>query len=226
MGANVRFVKRLAVFIPVITLALAVACSSSSSSSSSGDPDLTDGGGTDGTITYDATPLDAGPRTTCEVEHDYATACNTLDDLTCGADMFDAWCAGEDPLINSDAYRLGEAMCLTAANCDADARHDCQYRSYPTRTPTAAQKSLVLAYCTQCAPSDVAGCQTQSIAYNAPADATDIFIAAWELSDALVDEIRTTCTGLTDAGAPTNCAKAFSDCSGNIYVNHLPDCPQ
>ena len=86
-----------------------------------------------------------------------------------------------------------------------------------------------MAYCAQCEPSDTAGCATRAIAYDSSAGATDLFIAAWELSDALVDEIRTQCTGVADSGPGDGgadaCAKAFGDCSGGIYVDHLPDCP-
>jgi hypothetical protein len=62
-----------------------------------------------------------------------------------------------------------------------------------------------------------------------------VFVAAWELSDTLDDEIRTKCTGtaldagvaaaLDAGGDAAPCYKAFDNCAGDLYVNALPDCP-
>jgi hypothetical protein len=61
-----------------------------------------------------------------------------------------------------------------------------------------------------------------------PSSVSDLFVAAWELSDSLVDQVRTMCTGSAlDAGsADGGCASAFSDCAGGVYVDSLPDCPK
>lgn len=176
-----------------------------------------DGGGSD----------DAGPKTTCSITRAYFAGCGNEGDLNCGPDEFDAWCAENDQKINSEAYRRAEALCLTDANCDGAKRRDCEYEHYNGETPTASQKALVTAYCETCEPSDVSGCTARSTTYE-PAkgigSVPDIFIAAWELADPIVDEIKTKCTGGSepDAGA---CAKAFAGCAGDIYIGRLPDCP-
>ncbi|MDB4943616.1 MAG: hypothetical protein JWP97_3150 [Labilithrix sp.] len=174
--------------------------------------------------------------TTCERTRQYQTACAALepdagDPLNCGAAKFDAWCAVNDQKINSDAFRRAETTCLTTpANCDGNARRDCEYRSYASATPTAAQLAVVDGYCRMCEPADVAGCKARKVAYDpskGPKSVDDVFTAAWELSDALTDEIRTTCIAGKDGGAsPAACYSVFSNCAGGVYVDRLPDCPQ
>lgn len=185
-------------------------------------------------------------RSTCARTRAWAEACGFTDSLNCGA-TFDTWCAASDEAINSDAYREAVARCFDAEHCEVGARTDCEYASYASATPTAAQKALVAAYCATCEPDDPEGCATRATTYDAkagPSAVPDVFIAAWELRDSLVDEIRATCTGSAldagtgdvstgdasaddagDAGGSAACAKAFANCAGDLYLGHLPDCP-
>jgi len=164
----------------------------------------------------------------CAITRAYLLACSK--DLTCGPEKFDAWCVDNDRVLDSDTYRNAEAKCLVTANCDQGKRHDCDYRTYNNATPTTAQSALVAAYCATCEPGDKAGCATRSTTYDVqqgPDAVTDIFVAAWELADPVTDEIRVKCTGSAlDAGTgDAACAAAFSDCSGGVYVDRLPNCP-
>ena len=123
-------------------------------------------------------------------------------------------------------------MCLSQANCDPVARSDCRYKTYASATLTAAQTQVAQAYCQTCEPADPTGCFKRKTTYYSalgPKCTDDVFVAAWELTDALDDEIRTKCTGsAVDAGAMPDaggCLKQFANCAGDIYINHLPDCP-
>ncbi|AKU95423.1 hypothetical protein AKJ09_02087 [Labilithrix luteola] len=218
----------------VLCIAAVTACASDASSPSSstdseddasaettkpkGDAGRTDGGDASGTA-----------LSTCEQTRSYFEDC--AQELTCGND-FDTWCAANDQAINSDAFRRAEAKCLTKANCDGNDRRACEYGSYATATPTTAQKAIVEAYCATCEPDDAAGCAKRQTTYNSaagPKSVSDLFVAAWELADPLVDEIRTKCTGdALDGGAgdAAACAKAFSLCAGDIYIAKLPECPK
>ena len=175
---------------------------------------------------------DTAPKTTCEITRAYVEACGSDSELNCGASGFDAWCEANDKAINSEAFRRAEALCLTEDNCDGAKRRDCEYKQYNEETPSSSQKALVSAYCETCAPSDVAGCTTRSTTYDPTKgikSVDDIFIAAWELADDVVDEIKAQCTGAatTDAGSDVAaCAKAFANCAGDIYLARLPDCPK
>lgn len=179
---------------------------------------------------------------TCELTRAYTVECNVGadagDPLTCGASKFDAWCALNDKAINSESYRRAEALCLVKKNCDGFDRRDCEYRSYLTAKPTNAQKQVVAAYCQTCEPTDQAGCIARKTDYDTvlgPKSTDSVFVAAWELSDTLDDEIRTKCTGtaldagvaaaLDAGGDAAPCYKAFDNCAGDLYVNALPDCP-
>jgi hypothetical protein len=183
-----------------------------------------------------ATEQDAGSPSTCALTRAYTTACNKLlpdggDQLTCGDAKFDAWCDLNDKAINSAAFRRAEALCLTTANCDSLARRDCEYRSYATATPTAAQKQVVAAYCQMCEPADPGGCASRKTTYNpalGPKSTDDVFVAAWELNDPLADAIRTGCTSPADGGAGPDagaCLKSFASCAGGLYIDRLPNCP-
>lgn len=221
--------------------ALVSACASDSSSIGAGSPDAS----SDAASSTQRPDLDAGgdPDTapapsTCELTRAYVTACNKLqpdggEELTCGEAKFDAWCDLNDKAINSASYRRAEAMCLTTKNCDGLARRDCEYRTYATATPSTAQKAVVAAYCQTCEPGDPAGCATRKTVYDpakGPKSTDDVFVAAWELNDALDDDIRTKCTGAAlDAGAgpdAATCLKQFANCAGGIYIDRLPDCPK
>lgn len=192
----------------------------------SSDPDLDGGTGEDTGIA----------PSTCALMREYTTACNKLvpadaaAELTCGNDKFDAWCELNDKAINSAAFRRGQALCLTTKHCAVTTRHDCEYSSYGSATPTAAQKAVVAAYCQSCEPADTT-CAARKTTYDTakgPSSVDDVFIAAWELNDTLSDLIRTQCTGTAlDAGATAaTCLKNFGNCAGGIYVDHLPDCPK
>lgn len=241
------FVKRLLAVSIALVLASTVAAAFVSACAENGgtravplegaDGSSEGGRDADGAAIDTGTEEDASVPSTCERTRAYVTKCNEQlpdggDELTCGDDKFDAWCDANDKAINSDTYRRAEAKCLTTANCDGNARRDCEYRSYATATPTNAQKQVVAAYCQTCEPADPT-CASRKTTYDptlGPASTDDVFVAAWELSDALDDEIRTKCTGAAlDAGVgpdAATCLKQFANCSGGIYIDHLPDCPQ
>lgn len=221
--------------LPLPAAALAIACSSASTSSSptptaeagtnEGGAKIDTGGGGDTDAGVDAS------KTTCEITRAYVVDCLGSAELTCGAAKFDAWCAQNDTIINSETYRRAEAACLVKANCDPDVRRDCEYKSYATATPTTAQKAVVAAYCQTCEPADPTGCATRKTTYVPSAgvkSVDDVFVAGWELADPIADEIRTKCTGSAlDAGGAdaAACLKAFASCAGDVYVTRLPDCP-
>ncbi len=183
----------------------------------------------------DAGDFDAGADADlCTLERTYEEACGKTE-LLCGTRQSqDAWCALNDNAINSEQFRAGERKCLTAKLCDTTLRGDCRYKTYASAKQTAAQKALVTAYCSTCEPGN-AGCAANAVAYDVvggPSSITDIFLAGWEFNDAIVDEMRSRCTGGSlDAGAPDGgdaggaCKKAFSTCTGDVYFDHLPDCP-
>lgn len=244
-----RRVKRPLVLLAGVLLsggalaALVSACSSNETGSGAGADEAGTDAGTDRrSLPSEDAGLEVDARadaSTCELTRAYTVECNVGSDagdpLTCGDAKFDAWCQLNDKAINSESYRRAEAMCLTKKNCDGYARRDCEYRSYLTAKPTTAQKQVVAAYCQTCEPGDTTGCITRKTDYDAvvgPKSADSVFVAAWELSDTLDDEIRTKCTGAAldagavDAGADASpCYKAFDKCAGDIYVNALPDCP-
>ncbi len=202
------------------------------------------GGGADASVGRDAsgdvsssadTGADAAPADVCAVERQHATDCKAA--LECGAG-FDAWCKDLDAKTNSEARRAGERQCLTSDNCDKDKAKDCIYRSYAKAQRSAAQDALLTAYCQTCfaSPGDVGLCKAVAPAYDpvkGPSSVTDVFLAVWELSDALTTSIKDKCTGAAfDAGAPADggdggvdCARAFAVCAGNLYVDALPNCP-
>ena len=192
---------------------------------------------------------DAG-RLTCDIVRAYSEACGTESELNCGA-KFDAWCDANDRAINSAAFRRARAACLNDAHCDSDTRSDCEYRSYASATPTSTQRAVVEAYCKACAPTDLAGCSQRATVYDPTkglGSLEDIFVAAWELNDEVVNAIMARCLGTTagadggaadagedaatdggDAGAPqvdyAACAKAFGSCAADVYLERVPDCP-
>jgi hypothetical protein len=235
--------------------AIAYACSStsqgtseSSDAGSGGDSAIAEGPRPHGDASTNTPP----DRTTCETTLEFAKACGTVGDLNCGS-RFEAWCDANDRAINSDTFRRAEARCLIAENCDVNDRNDCEYRSYSTETPTSAQAALVAAYCAHCAPEDLAGCTKRATVYDPSLgikSVENIFIAAWELKDSIVEQITSTCltslasdagpssdassvsdaeAGDADASVPLGgyaaCEKAFGSCAADIYFEHLPDCP-
>ncbi len=240
MNRPLFFVASLALFASG-TAALLSACTDNGSAGGGaagdpGDPGA-DAKSDSRTSDLDGSTLPDSPSSlsTCEQTHQYITECNKLapdggDVPTCGEAKFDAWCRLNDEAINSAAYRRAETQCLTTKNCDGLDRRDCEYRTYATATPTAAQVAVVEAYCQMCEPADQADCAKRKITYNAakgPTSTDDVFVAAWELSDKLDEQIRTQCTGsAVDASADAAaCLKQFGNCAGGIYVDALPDCP-
>ena len=170
---------------------------------------------------------------TCELTRAYTLECNIGSDagdpLNCGAAKFGRWCEANDKAINSAAFRRAAALCLVKKNCDGFDRRDCEYRSYATATPTAAQTAVVAAYCQTCEPGN-AQCAARKVDYDpalGPKTTDDVFVAAWELNDKVTDDIRTRCTGtVLDAGADTAaCLKAFGGCAADVYLDAVPDCP-
>lgn len=236
-----RVVRVLGVLVALGLASMFAACSDESSTSAVSEEDAGDAGRRrgDGAIAVgddDDEPTDGGgggtkdagtTKDVCAVTKDYVIGCG--DTLTCGADKFDTWCKANDQAINSAAYRRAEALCLVPpkASCDGKQRRACEYAYYAKETPTAAQTQLVDAYCQTCDPQNVAACKTASTTFDTTKGVEavpDIFVAAWELADPLVNDIRTTCTGASlDAGA--DCARAFATCAADLYIAKLPDCP-
>ncbi len=225
------FARGLLALAPVALVVAACADSTSQPGPAVDDAGLgTDGGRRDDGSS--SNEVDAGPKSTCEITRAYYEGCGNEGDLNCGAAGFDAWCAANDQAINSEAYRRAEELCLTQDNCDGKDRRACEYAHYDSETSTASQEALVAAYCETCEPADVAGCTARSTKYDATKgieSASDIFIAAWEFADAIVDEMKTSCTGAAagDAGSDVAaCAKAFANCAADVYLGRLPDCPK
>lgn len=235
--ARARVPLRLLVpgLVTLVTMAVVMAaCADSTAAIGAPDADAgADSGRRDGrAASGDDGGEDAGPKSTCEITRAYYEGCGNDGDLNCGAAGFDAWCAANDQAINSEAYRRAEELCLTQDNCDGKDRRACEYAHYNDETLTASQEALVAAYCETCEPADVAGCTDRSTKYDATKgieSVNDIFIAAWEFADAIVDEMKTSCTGAAAADAGSDvaaCAKAFANCAADIYLGRLPDCPK
>lgn len=213
-------IRRFA-FVP-LSVALVVACSSSETTPSTGGTGGTDGGGS----TNDGG--DAGPASgdVCAATRAYVIQCAGESELDCGASKYDAWCKEKDQKTNSEAFRKAEIQCLPKVGCDADARKDCEYKSYSGQKQTDAQKSLVDAYCSTCEPSDT-GCAARVVTYDTaagPKGVTDVFIAVWELADPIVDQIREKCTGTALPAGSDPCPKRFGSCAADPYLDAIPDC--
>lgn len=214
--------RRLAFFPSLV--ALVVACSSSESTPSNG---TSAPSGTDGGSTNDGGPANPGSGDVCAVTRAYVIQCAGESELDCGASKFDAWCKGKDQQTNSEAFRKAEVECLPKVGCDADARKDCEYKSYSGEKQTDAQRSLVEAYCSTCEPSDT-GCAARVVTYDTaagPKGVTDVFIAVWELADDVVDQIREKCTGTALPAGSDPCPKRFGSCAADPYLDAIPDCP-
>lgn len=176
-------------------------------------------------------PIDVA---SCEALKAFYKACGGEPLCSLDNPQWDAWCVANTTSVDSEAYRIATARCATADNCGADKRKDCMYRAYADTLQSAAQQQLTTAFCQMCQPSDLAGCVKRTTTYNAaggPGAVPSEFLAAWELSDSVVQKIRTACTGSggkawdggADAGA---CARAFDLCAGDFYVEALTDCPR
>lgn len=234
---QVQSYSRLLLVAAVAVAAAAVACTGSSNAPEVGAPPAADTAeqepeGTGSAVRPDAAAesgTSPGPNANafCELTKSYFVDCGNASELSCGAAGFDAWCSKNDKL-NSDAFREAEEHCLTTKNCDGTARRTCDYDRYNSAKQTASQKALVKAYCQTCEPLGVADCEQRSIHFDKSGglDAVpDIFIAAWELSDDVVDTIRKSCTGpALQPGSVKSCADAFASCAGDIYLDRVPDC--
>ena len=232
---------RLAAF-PALT-ALAVA-SVYACSTGNGSVILDDEGGT--TSRSDATsPLDAtsdtarpdgaaafDPSKVCAQELEYFPVCKKpTNDINCGAATCEAWCTTNQAATDSEQRVRAKAACLDVKHCDPNTLKDCMYSAYNKMQPTAAQAKLIADYCATCEPGDSA-CPATKIAYNpakGPNSIDDMYLAAWELSEALTVAIDQKCTGpaIADAGADAgSCQKRFGNCAGSLFVDALPDCPK
>jgi hypothetical protein len=221
----------LPVVLAVSVACLFVACADASSGPVAPGPDAAPEGAAESGA-KDSGGKDAGPKSTCEITRAYFELCGNEGDLTCGTNDFDAWCTANDTGLNSEAYRRAEALCLVEENCDGKKRRACEYEHYNSETPTASQAAIVAAYCEMCEAGDVAGCTTRSTKFDPVKgldSVGDIYVAAWEFSDAIVDEMTTKCTGaaVVDAGVDVAaCAKTFGSCTADIYLARLPECPK
>ena len=211
-------------FTSVAAVFLVWACSSTEST-----PGTSSSGGTDGGTTNEGgssgTPA---PGDICTVTRSYVIDCAGESELDCGKDKYAAWCTEKDQKTNSEAFRRAELKCLPTVGCDPNERRDCEYKSYAGEKPTDAQKALVEAYCLKCEPADTAGCATRAVTYDPAAgvaSVTDLFIAAWELADPIVDQIREKCTGTALPDGPDPCPKRFGECAADPYLDAIPDCP-
>lgn len=172
------------------------------------------------------------PSKVCAQELAYLQACGVeAKDVNCTATGFEAWCKENQTKVDSEQRARARAQCLVAPNCASRDRNACIYDVYNTLTLGPAQQKLVADYCQTCEPG-VATCTTTKSRYDSsagPASVDDIYIAAWELAEPLVNEIDRKCTGaaFADAGADAGtCAKRFAACAGDVYVDALPDCPK
>lgn len=208
-------------FIPTTaTLTLiAVACSSEPSRSVS-----TDAGASDAaTPAKDAARADAGPALTgalawCERLKSKMLNCDA--ELECGVD-FDAWCA-KQATTNSRAFESTDTGCVETT-CKSSERSKCRYPGYASIGMSAAGEALASAYCATC--TEVPGCAASIRTYDGQA-VSDAFVAAWELSDAIINDIRTQCTGAALTITGGDCVKSFGSCAANIYLSALPVCPK
>ncbi len=220
--------------------ALLGACGGDSAADEGEEAGPVDASRRDGRVSADGAPE---PEDGGVTEPSDVAACKTLKKYyeTCGGEplcplpKFDTWCLDNTKAVESEAYRRGTIACATAENCDTDKRKDCMYRSYSQSSQSTAQELLTVAFCQMCQPSDVTGCRKRTTSYNTvagPKAVTSEFLAVWELSDAVVDQVRTNCTGsgkgAVDAGIDGGlaaCETAFDKCAGEYFVNALPDCP-
>jgi hypothetical protein len=168
---------------------------------------------------------DAGPARNPEA---WCAALGTKQDTCdkereCGID-FATWCP-KQAATNSYSFEKADTACV-AASCDGTARSGCRYAKYAEADLTDAQKALATAYCQTCSPNGVDACVRALYSYDAaagPGAVTDAYVAVWELSDGIVNEIKNTCTKKpTPAGS--TCAKAFGGCAADVYLNALPAC--
>ncbi len=180
---------------------------------------------TDGPASFD-------PSKVCAQELEYFAVCKTPpNDINCTATKFEAWCTLNQAATDSAQRVRARAACLDAKHCTSSVLKDCLYKSYGTQQQTPAQAKLVADYCATCEPAD-ATCATRKIAYDAakgPSSIDDVYLAAWELSEALTVAIDQKCTGpaIADAGADAgSCQKRFGNCAGSLFVDALPDCPK
>ncbi len=177
-------------------------------------------------------PASFDPTKVCAQELEYFAACKAPPgDINCTAARFEAWCTLNQAATDSAQRVRARAACLDVKHCDPNLLKDCLYKSYSTQQQTPAQAKLVADYCATCEPGD-STCPTRKIAYDAakgPNSIDDVYLAAWELSEALTVAIDQKCTGpaIADAGADAgSCQKRFGNCAGGLFIDALPDCPK
>lgn len=141
-------------------------------------------------------------------------------ELECGA-KFDEWCALQ-AATNSHAFEVADTSCVNST-CTSSARSKCRYEQYNDIGLSNAGQALAEAYCQTC--TQVSSCLASVSSYSASRAVSDAFVAAWELSDTIVDRIRTECTGAALTVTAGNCPKSFGSCASDIYLSSLPECP-
>jgi hypothetical protein len=176
-----------------------------------------------------AAPFD--PSKVCAQELAYFNVCKkSPTDINCTAAGYEAWCKINQDATDSEQRVRAKAACLDVSHCDKASLADCIYKSYNTQKLSANQQKLLTDYCATCEPG-VASC-AQKYVYSetkGPDSVDDVYIAVWELSDALVTQADQKCTGpaVADAGSDAGtCARRFAVCAGNLYVDALPACPK
>lgn len=162
----------------------------------------------------------------CEGELETYNACE-LDGMQCGPDKYVAWCHTNEIAVDSEQRITARALCLGTDYCEPAVRGDCIYEQYNDLAMTPAQTALLEHYCAACEPADQAACKTRTQHYDGnPASTDTIFLAAWELSATLVQQIDDHCIDAATQGDAGTCADRFDDCAGGYYVDALvADCP-
>ncbi len=182
---------------------------------------------TDSSTTTGDSSAPFDPSKVCAQELAYLNVCKKP--VECAAN-FEAWCKTNQAATDSEQRVRAKAACLDVTHCDKASRDDCIYKSYNTQKLSANQQKLLDDYCATCEPG-VSSC-AQKYVYSetkGPDSVDDIYIAVWELSDALVTQADQKCTGpaVADAGSDAGtCARRFAVCAGNLFVDALTVCPK
>lgn len=143
--------------------------------------------------------------------------------MSCGEEGYVAWCHASDVAVDSAQRIAGRLACLDVdEHCDPDDRKQCIYGTYQSASLSSAQQTMLTHYCAACEPADPAACEARTKA--ALHDDT-IFLASWELAEALVTKIDAEC--IDGTMTPADCAEYFDLCAGDIYIDALvEDCPK
>ena len=164
----------------------------------------------------------------CENERVLYEECGFEEGVTCGLDGYVANCHANETATESAQRIAGRQACLGAENCEPADRKECIYETYNSAQLDPAQDALVTHYCSVCEPDDVAACNQRTRRYTTMAATDSVFLAAWELSPALVKAIDEQCidSAAADAGdgGTASCYKSFDNCAGGLYIDALVDC--